>query len=518
MPRSSLNSETLFRQALDLSLDGFGILRCHRKNKEIIDFYWEYANPAIAKLFKKERSSLLGKSLLKTLPGCKNSGMFDSFVRVVETGDPCDQEVSYKIENFSGWCQNMAIKLGDGLGVFVRDITERKIWEEQLRLSESRFRVLSESNMLALAFWGENTQILEVNKAFVDLLGYKRAEVFLRGISLRDLIPEDRRGEEFTILLKEVEEKGSCAPFEEEFIHKDGHHISVLVGIARLKAINYEGVVFAVDISEKKEFEKQREIFLGHELKNPLACIKGFSDLLLKDLDQKEDKKAIYYLNKINDKVETLTKLINDLTDFTRIKSDKLEYKDEIINVDDLIKTVVSDSQATTTEHQIILKGETQVSLLIDKTRFAQVLSNVISNAIKYSPAATKIIVQCFVGSKEIIISVQDFGLGIPKEEQKNIFEPFYRSKISKEIASGIGLGLYITRRILAHYKGSIHFQSEQGKGTTFFIHLPIRSNNRARKSGQKSADQNKNNRSQRRDYQTPEIKSGNSRQSQQVG
>jgi two-component system CheB/CheR fusion protein len=221
--------------------------------------------------------------------------------------------------------------------------------------------------------------------------------------------------------------------------------------------------------------EKEREIFLGHELKTPLSAIKGFAQLLSKRLQKTADSETLSYLSRISGKVDGLTGLINDLTDFTRLRSGQLEFRPELFDLDALVKEVMVDCQAATTGHRFVLKGKTEAKVLADKMRIGQVILNLFSNAVKYSPRAEEVIIRLSQNQKHLTVSVQDFGFGIPAADQKKIFTPFFRSAISKNEVGGVGLGLYICRQIAEHYHGQLSVQSQEGQGTTFTFSLPFK-------------------------------------------
>jgi PAS domain S-box-containing protein len=471
-PFSAGEIEERFRLAQELSLDGFAILRCFRPKGEIIDFVWDYLNPAAGKLLR--RKDLPGRNLGETWPAKDKKGLLTALKRVMASGTPFEGEVAYQTDKLSGWFQLTAVKLGESLALSWREITERKLWEESLKQSETRFRVITQSNMVGLFFWDEQGTILDANEAFLKILGFNREKFFQQKRTWKDLTPPQYwpADEEAMTQMKKT---GACTPFEKELRHRDGHLVPILLGAARLEAINYEGVAFVVDISERKEAEKEREIFLGHELKTPLSAIKGFAQLLLKRLQKTADSETLSYLSRISRKVDGLTGLINDLTDFTRLRSGQLEFRPEFFDFDALVKEVITDCQATSASHRFVLEGETRAKVLADKTRIGQVLLNLFSNAVKYSPQAEKVIVRLGRKQRLLIVSVQDFGFGIPAADQEKIFTPFFRSALSKNEVNGVGLGLYICRQIAGHYHGQLSIQSQEGQGTTFTFSLPFK-------------------------------------------
>ncbi|HUW24649.1 MAG TPA: PAS domain-containing sensor histidine kinase [Patescibacteria group bacterium] len=469
---SSQKAEERFFLAQELSLDGFAILRPKRQNGKIIDFVWDYANPAAHRLLRQK--NLLGKDFAATLPITEKSGLLRDFVKVMESNQSSEGEIAYRTAKVSGWFQLTVIKLEDQLALSFRDITERKLWEESLRQSEARFKIITESNMIGLFFWDETGAILDANDAFLKILGYDRKAFFEKEPTWRDLTPSEFWAADEKAMA-EMKKSGVCQPFEKELRHKKDFTIPVLLGAARLTAINYEGVAFVVDISERKEMEKQREIFLGHELKTPLAAIKGFAQLVFKRLEKTADQETLSYLSRINGKVDSLAQLISDLTDLTRIRADQLEFREEVFDFDALTREVIADCQAIAPNHQLILEGKTNQFIFADKSRIGQVLTNLLSNAVKYSPRAKKVIIRLNRDKNHLLVFIQDFGFGISQEDQEKIFQPFFRSALSKNEVNGVGLGLYISRQIAQHYGGNLLVKSRPQEGTTFSFSLPIR-------------------------------------------
>jgi len=243
---------------------------------------------------------------------------------------------------------------------------------------------------------------------------------------------------------------------------------------------NTEAILLAFeDITDRKQLEKQKDDFIGivsHELKTPLTTIKAFMQLLEKHLNRVEDKRGAYFLAKMTDQMERLTQLMASFVNVYNIQGGKLALHKKHFQVDELISNVVSDFQFTTKSYTITNNVQSKMTVYADRERIAQVLVNLISNAIKYSPNADKVVVASLKDTDKVIVSIQDFGLGIPKEEQRKIFERFFRVKAKREMdISGLGLGLYISYEIIAQHKGKIWVDSIEGKGSTFSFSLPIK-------------------------------------------
>jgi len=243
---------------------------------------------------------------------------------------------------------------------------------------------------------------------------------------------------------------------------------------------NTEAILLAFeDITDRKQLEKQKDDFIGivsHELKTPLTSIKAFSQLLEKHLNRSEDKRGSYFLSKMTNQMERLTQLMASFVNVYKIQDGKLALHKKHFQIDELIGSIISDFQFTTTSYTIINNVQSKTKVYADRERIAQVLVNLISNAIKYSPNANKIVIASIKKGDKVIVSVQDFGLGIPKEEQGKIFERFFRVKAKREMdISGLGLGLYISYEIISQHKGKIWVESTEGQGSVFSFSLPVK-------------------------------------------
>lgn len=243
-----------------------------------------------------------------------------------------------------------------------------------------------------------------------------------------------------------------------------------------------EGITMYIqDITKRKNMERQKDEFIGiasHELKTPVTSIKAYTQVLYKRFMREGNAQAAHLLQKMDNQIDKLTSLISDLLDATKIESGKLRLFKEEFSVDTLIKDVVEEMQRTTEHHVITIHGEAKCKVYGDKDRISQVIVNLLSNAIKYSPEATEIDVEVISVKNNVQISVKDYGVGIPKKLQKNIFKRFFRVEGSRELTfPGLGLGLYISAEIIKRHKGIIWVESDTNKGSTFRFTLPCGTN-----------------------------------------
>lgn len=260
--------------------------------------------------------------------------------------------------------------------------------------------------------------------------------------------------------MKEVRETGNYS----KLIADDGKdEISTLIGV-------FNNLMQQVDINQQRKDEFIS--IASHELKTPLTTIKGYLELL-KEMEDKQPNKQ--FVENAWKNVNKLEKLIKDLLDVSKIQSGQLELTMNEFNIDALVNEAVSATQIISGTHEISREDNFNGEVVWgDRLRIEQVLANLLSNAIKYSPGEKKVIVSGSKTDTELIIKVRDFGIGIPKNEQSNIFERFYRTKDISITISGFGLGLYICRDIIKRHNGRIWVETEE-KGSSFYFSLPLK-------------------------------------------
>ncbi len=232
------------------------------------------------------------------------------------------------------------------------------------------------------------------------------------------------------------------------------------------------------DITERMSVERRKDEFISmtsHELKTPVTSLKGFTYVLQRRLTKQGDEQGLHYLARMDAQLNKLTGLISELLDLSRMQSGKLVFREEAVDLDELIEETVENVQATTATHHLLIEGRTGVQVLGDKDRLGQVFINLLTNAIKYSPGAENIIVHLRREEdlQQVIVSVQDFGMGIEKSHHQKIFERFYQVTDTEEKTyPGLGIGLYISSEIVARHHGRMWVESSKGHGATFSVAL----------------------------------------------
>ena len=244
----------------------------------------------------------------------------------------------------------------------------------------------------------------------------------------------------------------------------------------------------AADITELYHLERQKDEFLGiasHELKTPLTSLKGLTQLTRRRLERSGAPEA-QYLARMEYAIRRMETLVNDLLDISRIESGKLALRLEPCDLVALCRQVVEEQIAATDRHIIFDAPEGPIEVGVDIDRISQVLTNLLSNALKYSPLESPVSLTIAHNNGNVGFAVSDQGTGIPKDELPQIFDRFYRVpgvEVQSGSGVGLGLGLYITKEIVERHGGSIWVESERGKGSTFQVSLPVVASVEARQS-----------------------------------
>jgi chemotaxis methyl-accepting protein methylase/signal transduction histidine kinase len=232
------------------------------------------------------------------------------------------------------------------------------------------------------------------------------------------------------------------------------------------------------DITVRKQLEQQKDEFISiasHELKTPITSVKAYTQILGQRFRKAEDIKSVELVDKMDSQLDKLTDLIGDLLDITMLEAGRIQYHESYFDFNELIEETVEELQRTTEKHRIVKKLQPSRTVYGDHDRLGQVITNFMTNAIKYSPRADKIIVKTIVDKDNVTLCVQDFGVGLSQKDQAKVFERFYRVRGSDQNTyPGLGLGLYIASEIIKRHKGRVWVESKKAEGSTFCFSLPM--------------------------------------------
>lgn len=372
-----------------------------------------------------------------------------------------------------------------GISKIARNITEEKEAERK----EAILAAIIDSSDDAIISKTLNGIITSWNFSAEKMFGFTESEAVGQHISI--IIPPDRISEE-TLIIENIRNGKKLDHFETVRIAKNGKEVNISLTVSPVK--NKDGEIIgaskvARDITEKAEIERQRILYTkklqelnnhkdefmalaSHELKTPLTVVKANLQVLQFKISNPANNS---FLDTSLNQVNKLSDLIDSLLDISKIQVGKLEIKPAVFDLDILLKEIVDTIQQTTVGHKIIYKDHKQnLSVNADSKRIDQVIINILTNAIKYSPHHGDIVVDAFKAHSKITVSVKDNGIGISTEDLPKIFERYYRASDLASTVLGSGIGLYISSEIIKQHGGDIWAESEIGKGSVFYFTLPV--------------------------------------------
>lgn len=404
--------------------------------------------------------------------------------RSLETGEPYEMEYRLKDGRTGAyrWFLARGMPVCDENGQVITwfgtctDIEDQKRIEESLRRSQERVQALMESSIIGIVVIDGET-LVEANNAFLQMTGYTREDVQNGSLSLSTIVSSEYASRDQQAC-EELATTQQVKPYETAYVCKDGSRLPILVGIVALPHHPYQTIAFVLDNSAHKELERRKDDFLSmasHELKTPLTSLKLQAQLLGKQLAKQGISNTAPALARMEVQVKRLERLIGELLDVSKIQAGKLEHLQEEVNLDALIREVAETMQQTSPTHTVVVHGTAPIAVIGDQDRLGQVFTNLISNAIKYSPDTGTVEVDISSAAETVMISVKDRGIGIPRELRKKIFDRFYRAVApSQKAFPGLGMGLYIVAEIIKQHGGTIEVESTTGKGSTFHVVLPL--------------------------------------------
>ena len=338
----------------------------------------------------------------------------------------------------------------------------------------------------------ESRRIIMVNEAMEKLSGYKEKELIGYVYSDKLHFVSEKTGKELFGIPESIHKKGKAANPEEPgiLIRKNGTRVAVDgIGAPYKDSAGrvMGGVGVIRDVTKAREIDKMKSDFVSlasHQLRSPLTGIKWFVELFLEGYEKMKREEMVDYVKKIGGSNQRLIDLVSDLLSVSRIESGKMKDIRDVktYSLKDILRDSVVEIELLLKEKGARVVGVEEVDEDIkikgDRTQLVQVFSNLFNNAVKFSPDGSKVFVEVTKNNKWINVTIQDRGVGIPKNQMKRLFEKFFRAdNVSKHIP-GSGLGLYVVKRLLESHGGKVSIESSVGKGTKVYVGLPIMYNN----------------------------------------
>ncbi|HET8744488.1 MAG TPA: ATP-binding protein [Ramlibacter sp.] len=464
-----------YQALFDATDEGFCILQMLFDAAGVpVDGFFLQANPSF------ERQSGLRGVIGRHMSELPMAGDEEHWLRVfggvARTGHAV--HMSDRSEPLGRWFDVHAFRIGDPAQALVAvrfsDITHRRRVEERLG-SVRRIRTVG------VLFWGEDFRLVDVNDGFVEMSGYPREEAI--GLRWQQLTPPEFHSVSRDAV-QQVLQLGETTPYEKQYIRKDGTR---WWGLFAARRIGDEVVEFVLDVTDRKRAEealrqadRHKDQFLAtlaHELRNPLAPIRNGLQILRLSLPR-EAEAPLRTIAMMNRQLDHLVRLVDDLLDVARIGAGKVRIEREVVSLREVLARSVEATQAAIDARRHRLDVDLRCddcNVEGDSDRLAQVFSNLLSNAAKYTPPGGRIRLELSAEGEEAVVSVSDTGMGIPKEQQERIFELFSQvGDHERHAEGGLGIGLSLVQSLVRLHGGSVQVESEgAGKGCRFTVRLP---------------------------------------------
>jgi signal transduction histidine kinase len=494
-------------------------------------FRYRRINPAGLRIAQKTADEILGKHVLEVFPDIATSAIHQATVRVMETREAASVETYYPPHR--RWYVNSIYPVTDGIAVFSHDITERKLLAHNLGFLAEASKILSSSldyqhtlravAQLAvphIADWcavdirtgPHSVELLAV--AHVDPEKVRWAEELRRqdpvdlerpvGLAKVLLTGQPEFYPEITddLLVATAKDArtlelarslGFSSAMIVPLVAQDttigaitfvaaesGRHYTA--GDLRMAEELASRAALAIENSRLYSASQQavslRDDFISaasHELRTPVTSLKVYTEVLQRQAERRGDDHTSGQLRKMQAQIERLAVLIGDLLDVSKIEAGKLELRREDVDLRRLVDDVVEAIQATTSTHRIVVEGTVSQPITGDGERLGQVLTNLLTNAVKYSPQADRIFVHLGETIDGAIVEVEDFGIGIDNEHLSQVFDRFYRvTSDDEKTFPGLGMGLFISEEIARRHGGRIEATSVKGRGSRFRVTIPF--------------------------------------------
>lgn len=491
-------AEELARREVDARVRLEGVLESAPIGIAVIsadELRFELANPRFTDFVAASGrlpadAKLIGMRAAEVLPGTERL-----LKRVADSGETrVDEElrvgdtfvnriISASRGRFSGITQSLT--------VLVQDVTEqvrarREIENLASMMAERSARLDSILGSMTDGLWvyGAQGDVVDVNQAALNMFGLaSRADAIENGSFARFRL---RDSEGRPIAPRDLPHARALAGQTVPDYLAIGQHLltgrdlDLSIAAAPIESDGVVGAVLVIrDITALQELDRKKDEFLSvasHELRTPLTTIKGYTQLLAQTVNDLEPEERATYLNAVLGEIERMMGLISELLDVSRIETNRLQIHRQPIAWLEFIEGRVAAFRVQHPARSIRFDvSAPESTVTVDPDRMRQVIDNLLSNALKYSPDGSDIDVQVVCDGPELRTSITDYGIGIPGDEISQLFERFHRARnVSSRYYGGLGLGLYIARAIVEAHGGTIKVRSEEGSGSTFTMALPI--------------------------------------------
>jgi PAS domain S-box-containing protein len=494
------------------------------------EFRYRRVNPAGLRIAGKTADEIIGKHVFEVFPDIARAVIHQTTVRVMETRKAESVETYYPPHR--RWYVNSIYPVTGGIAIFSRDITEQKLLEDNLAILAEASKILSSSldyqrtlravAQLAVPRIADWCAVdMRTGPRTVELLAIAHVDPekirWAEELRQRDPVDLERPVGLAKVLLTgrpefypEITDALLVASAKDErtldLARSLGFSSAMIVPLVTqnttIGAISFVAAesgkrYAAADLRMAEELASRaalaiensrlygasqqavavRDDFISaasHELRTPVTSLKVYTEVLQRQAERRGDEHTSGQLRKMQAQIDRLAVLIGDLLDVSKIEAGKLELRYEFVDLRRLTDEVVEAIQATTAKHRIVVEGTVRRPVVGDGERLGQVLTNLLTNAVKYSPRSDRIVVRLAETAEEATVDVQDFGIGIDPEHLDRVFDRFYRvTSDDEKTFPGLGMGLYICHEIVRRHGGTMEVTSAKGRGSVFHVALP---------------------------------------------
>ncbi|MEO6837778.1 MAG: PAS domain-containing sensor histidine kinase [Ginsengibacter sp.] len=440
-------------------------------------------NNAFTRQFGYEPNDLIGKNIAVLFTEeDQKSGMPEKEIeKVLRTGQANDNNYLVNKNKESIWVsgESVLVKNNEDETIIlkiVQNIHEQKKSAISIRdLNNFNERILSTINDVVIVL-DNNLNIIKVNDAFLKLFDKKPSEI--SSLNLVSFLKEsDINKKLFNRIQNAIISKTCFSNHELELTTADDNKKFFEITCTLLLDSDTQLLLTIHDITLYKELEREREDIIGfitHELKSPLSNM-SLSNELLKEAVKENDTLLINdMLIRSENNIKRMNKMIGGLYQSVKLNSGNFLLELSEFNFGEMVKEAIATVEISQPSFSIALNGNGDFTVVADRYRIMQVITNYLSNAIKYSDTSKEITISIIHDSDTVTLSVKDNGMGISKEHLPHVFDRFYRIKKTWNI-EGIGLGLYLCSQIIKAHKGDVWVESEENKGAVFYFSIPLK-------------------------------------------
>lgn len=453
----------------------------------------EIANPAILKIWGREESEVIGYPHESARPEMREQPVNNWLKHVYQSGEPkINTELTVKLLDKAGLREAIVNSIYQpifsndggisGVLVILEEITQQIMLRKKNENDQQMLNLAVDAGELATFYYQTETNLFSGNTLLKRWFGLSSDEHMDLSLAIAVILPEDR--DRVSLAIEHVLSKDSDGHYFIEYRIQNNvdKKIRLLQANGRVfydrkgNPLSLNGTLR--DITEQKKEEQRKDDFIGmvsHELKTPLTSLKAYLQILQRMDLLTKDPMSQNMLGKSVKQVQYMNTMINGFLNVSRLDSGQLHLVKTVFDFQSLFAEIEDEVLSTIKTHHFLFKASGKIMIHADREKIAQVLHNLVGNAVKYSPLRSTIRVDYSANDNSLKVNVQDLGKGIDEVDQKRIFERYYRVKENTGgLISGFGIGLYLCREIIELHDGTILVQSVKDEGSIFSFTLPF--------------------------------------------